>query len=125
MANKLDNLMTPQELNARKTPEERIESARKAGIASGEARREKATMKATLEMLLDQVANIKDNENNLTYRQLTTVGLLKGAIEGKAENYKTIVQLLGELQEQANETPSLNIQIIDNSNLEKALYEEE
>ena len=125
MANKLDNLMTPQELKDRKTPEERIESARKAGIASGEARREKATMKATLEMLLDQVANIKDNENNLTYRQLTTVGLLKGAIEGKAENYKTIVQLLGELQEQANETPSLNIQIIDNSNLEKALYEEE
>ena len=82
-------------------------------------------MKATLEMLLDQVANIKDNENNLTYRQLTTVGLLKGAIEGKAENYKTIVQLLGELQEQTNETPSLNIHIVNHDGLEKYMYESE
>lgn len=120
MANKLDNLMTPQELNARKTPEERIESARKAGIASGQARREKATMKKTLEMLLNE-----KNNKGKTYRELTTLGLIKGAVDGKAENYKTIVQLLGELQEQVNETPSLNITITDNSNLEKALYSEE
>lgn len=120
VANKLDNLMTPQELNARKTPEERIESARKAGIASGQARREKATMKKTLEMLLNE-----KNNKGKTYRELTTLGLIKGAVDGKAENYKTIVQLLGELQEQANESPSLNINIVDNSNLEKALYEEE
>ena len=65
------------------------------------------------------------NSNGKTYRELTTLGLIKGAVDGKAENYKTIVQLLGELQEQANETPSLNITITDNSNLEKALYEEE
>ena len=32
------NLMTPQEVNARKTPEERRESASKAGKASAEAR---------------------------------------------------------------------------------------
>ena len=120
VANKLDNLMTPQELNARKTPEERIESARKAGIASGQARREKATMKKTLEMLLNE-----KNNKGKTYRELTTLGLIKGAVDGKAENYKTIVQLLGELQEQVNETPSLNINIVDNSNLEKVLYESE
>lgn len=107
------------------TSEEAREYGRRGGLASGEARREKATMKKTLEMLLDEVANIKDNENKLTYRQLTTLGLLQGAIEGKAENYKTIVQLLGELQEQVNETPSLNITITDNSNLEKALFESE
>ena len=101
------------------------EEAKRGGIRSGEVRREKATMKKTLEMLLDQVANIKDNENNLTYRQLTTVGLLKGAIEGKAENYKTIVQLLGELQEQSNETPSLNINIVNHDDLEKYMYESE
>lgn len=106
------------------TSEEAREYGRRGGLASGEARREKATMKKTLEMLLDEVANIKDNESKLTYRQLTTLGLLQGAIEGKAENYKTIVQLLGELQEQT-ETPSLNINIVDNSNLEKTLYESE
>lgn len=122
---KEDNLMPIEEVNSNRTREQHSADSRKGGIRSGEVRREKATMKATLEMLLDQVANIKDNENKLTYRQLTTVGLLKGAIEGKAENYKTIVQLLGELQEQTNETPSLNITITDNSNLEKVLYESE
>lgn len=103
-----------------RTPEEQREIARMGGIASGEARREKATMKKTLEMLLNE-----KNNKGKTYRELTTLGLIKGAVDGKAGNYKTIVQLLGELQEQENETPSLNINIVDNSNLEKALYKEE
>ena len=96
------------------------EEAKRGGIRSGEVRREKATMKKTLEMLLNE-----KNNKGKTYRELTTLGLIKGAVDGKAENYKTIVQLLGELQEQTNETPSLNINIVDNSNLEKTLYEEE
>lgn len=96
------------------------EEAKRGGIRSGEVRREKATMKKTLEMLLNE-----KNNKGKTYRELTTLGLIKGAVDGKAENYKTIVQLLGELQEQVNETPSLNINIVDNSNLEKTLYEEE
>lgn len=96
------------------------EEAKRGGIRSGEVRREKATMKKTLEMLLNE-----KNNKGKTYRELTTLGLIKGAVDGKAENYKTIVQLLGELQEQSNETPSLNINIVDNSNLEKVLYEEE
>lgn len=103
-----------------RTPEEQREIARMGGIASGKVRQEKATMKKTLEMLLNE-----KNNKGKTYRELTTLGLIKGAVDGKAENYKTIVQLLGELQEQTNETPSLNITITDNSNLEKALYEEE
>ena len=96
------------------------EEAKRGGIRSGEVRREKATMKKTLEMLLNE-----KNSKGKTYRELTTLGLIKGAVDGKAENYKTIVQLLGELQEQVNETPSLNINIVDNSNLEKVLYESE
>ena len=96
------------------------EEAKRGGIRSGEVRREKATMKKTLEMLLNE-----KNNKGKTYRELTTLGLIKGAVDGKAENYKTIVQLLGELQEQTNETPSLNINIVDNSNLEKVLYESE
>lgn len=36
-----ENLITPQELNARLTPEQRRENTSKAGIASGKARREK------------------------------------------------------------------------------------
>lgn len=120
-----ENLMPIEEVNSNRTREQHSADSRKGGIRSGEVRREKATMRATLEMLLDQVANIKDNESKLTYRQLTTLGLLQGAIEGKAENYKTIVQLLGELQEQTNETPSLNINIVNHDDLEKYMYESE
>lgn len=95
------------------------EEAKRGGIRSGEVRREKATMKKTLEMLLNE-----KNNKGKTYRELTTLGLIKGAVDGKAENYKTIVQLLGELEEKI-ETPSLNINIVDNSDLERVLYEEE
>lgn len=101
-----------------RTEEEQREIARQGGIASGKARQEKATMRKTLEMLLNE-----KNNKGKTYRELTTLGLIKGAIDGKADNYKTIVALLGELEEH-NETPSVNINIVDNSNLEKVLYNE-
>ena len=101
-----------------RTVEEQREIARQGGIASGKARQEKATMKKTLEMLLDE-----KNNKGITYRELTTLGLIKGATEGKAENYKTMLALLGELEEQHSETPPVQINIVDNSNLEKVLYE--
>lgn len=91
------------------------------GIASGKARQEKATMKRTLRMLLDET-----NEKGITFRDLSTLGLIKGATQGKAENYKLICQLLGELEpEEQVGTPQVNINIVDNSELEKALYEDE
>lgn len=93
--------------------------ARKGGIRSGEVRREKATFKKTLEMLLDE-----KNSKGKTYRELITLGQIKSAIDGKADNFKTILALLGETEEQ-KETPQININIVDNSNLEKTLYEGE
>ena len=96
-----------------------LEEQKAGGKASGKARREKATMKATLEMLLDETS-----KNGKTYRELATLGLLKGAINGNSSNYRAIVELLGEL-ESNNETstPKLTIEVVDNSNLEKTLYE--
>ena len=79
---------------ATRSKRERIEIARKGQIASTKARREKATMKRTLEMLLDEKSS-----KGKTYRELSTLGLIKGAVQGKAENYKVILQLLGELKE--------------------------
>lgn len=104
-----------------RTAEEQREIARMGGIASGKARQEKATMKKTLEMLLNE-----KNVSGKTYKELATLGLIKGAIEGKAENYRTMIVLLGELEQaQINETPEVNINIIDNSELEKELYKED
>ena len=110
MGGVLKNGNTPHDL----TREDSI----KAGIRSGEVRREKATMKKALEMLLDE-----KNNKGKTYRDLATLGLIKGAIDGKADNYKVIVQLLGELEE-SKETPSVEIKIVDNTDLEKVMYED-
>ena len=89
MANKGQENLIPF---TERTEEEQREIARQGGIRSGEVRREKATMKATLEMLLNET-----NKNGKTYRELATLGLLKGAINGNAQNYKTILEVLGEL----------------------------
>lgn len=85
MANNIDNLKVP-------TSEQAREYGRRGGIASGKARREKATMKKTLEMLLDE-----KSKNGKTYRELATLGLIKGAMSGNANNYRTILEIVGEL----------------------------
>lgn len=83
----------------------------KGGIRSGEVRREKATMKATLEMLLNET-----NKNGKTYRELATLGLLKGAINGNAQNYRTILETLGELRQAEEDKTQREL-----SNVEKLL----
>ena len=98
------------------------EEAKKGGIRSGEVRKEKATMKKTLIAMLEEIG---DKENGLTYKQLATLGLLKGAILGNSANYKTILETIGELEGQIGETPSVQINIVDNSNLEKVLYDKD
>ena len=104
-----------------RSEEEVRELGRKGGIASGETRREKATFKKMLERILDEKA-----EDGETYREKITMGQIKGAIEGKAENFKTLLTLLGELQqEETTDTPSVQINIVDNSNLESVMYDED
>ena len=104
-----------------RSKKEARELGRLGGIASGQARREKATMKKVLLDMLDEVA---DKENNLTYRQLATLGLLKGAIQGNATNYKTILEATGEIEVNST-TPDVVIKVVDNTDLEKAMYEKE
>jgi hypothetical protein len=97
--------------------------ASKGGVNSGIARRQKATMKETLKQMLEEVADIEGNDNGLTYRQLATLGLIKGSIQGKADNYKTILEAIGELTNEVKITPEININVVDNEELEKAMYE--
>lgn len=110
----------------KRTESEKRRIATMGGIASGKVRKEKATMKKTLEMLLDTVPKSESNPEGKTFRELTTEGLMVGAVQGKAENYKLMLQLLGEMQEDVvKETPPIEINIVDHSSLEKELYEEE
>lgn len=90
MANNIENLIP----NSERTKEERIAIATKGGIASGEARRKKATMLSVLSNTLDQ----QDKKSNLTYRELATLGLIKGAVKGNGHNYEIINNLMQELE---------------------------
>ena len=97
---------------ADRTTKEKREIAIKGGIASGEVRREKATMKKTLELMLEEIG---DQDSGLTYRQLATLGLIKGAILGNSSNYKTILETTGEIEGSNTETPSVQINIVQKS----------
>lgn len=105
---------------ADRTTEEKREIGIKGGKASGLARREKATMKKVLMEMLEEIG---DKENNLTYKQLATLGLIKGAVQGNAQNYKTILETTGEV-ETTTGTPEVTIKVVDNTDFEKIMYDE-
>ena len=123
MANKGQENLIPM---SERSKEEVREIASKGGINSGIARREKATMRETLKQMLEEIADIEGNDNKLTYRQLATLGLIKGSIQGKADNYKTIMEAIGELNgSEIKVTPEININVVNNEDLEKVMYDKE
>lgn len=108
------------------TGAEQVEIARQGGVASGEARRQKATMKKVLQDMLEEVADIENNEAKLTYKQLATLGVIKGAVDGNATNYKTILEVIGELTTQTEtKEPIININMINNDNLQEDFFKKE
>lgn len=118
MANE-ENLMPIQEVNSRRTREQHSEDSRKGGIASGKARQQKKTMRE----ILRECLNMECTDDDLEKLKLTgkidngtavTLGLILGAKSGNAQNYKQIVEMLGELTPTSNETPQLKIEIVDN-----------
>lgn len=116
---------------------ERIEIARKGQIASTKVKNEKASLKKAVKWLLEE-SDIRITQGDIyekykeqgidismfTPSQLATIGLWAGAVIGKQENYKTLMEANEEKIENA-ETPEVNINIIDNSSLEKELYRED
>lgn len=72
--------------NSERTPSERRENARKAGIASGEARRARKTLKEELLLLLE----LDDNNKKIT------IALLEKALNGDIAAYTTIRDTIGE-----------------------------
>ena len=91
MANNTQNLKVP-------TSEEAREYGRLGGIASGEARRKKATMLSVLEKTLDET-----NNKGLTYRELVTLGLIKGAMNGSSKNYELITSMMEQKERKESE----------------------
>lgn len=107
--------------------EKAVENGRKGGIASGESKRLKKSMKLALkELLEEEVKDKQGNSTGKTYQEFVNIGLLKGAMKGNANNYKVIAEMLGELNQEQNDNkvvPTINLNVVDNSNLEKIMYE--
>lgn len=121
-----------------RTTKEKREIAIKGGKASGEVRKQKKTFKEAVQWLVNSDIKIKDGKiknlfkengidiTGLNPTQLATLGCWAGAIYGNVNNYKTLMEINGETIE---DTPTFNPSveevetIVDNSDLEKVLYE--
>lgn len=89
-----------------RTKEEQKKIATMGGIRSGEVRREKASMLTTLAKLLDET----NDKSGKTYRELATLGLIKGAINGNGKNYE-IIQEAMERKERKDEELNIIIEL--------------
>lgn len=91
-----------------RTGEQQVETARRGGIASGEARRRKKTMKETAKMLLDMEipdaakelkAKLKMmgiSEEDFTYQSAVMVGILNQAMKGNTKAAAFLRDTVGE-----------------------------
>lgn len=108
----------------KRTPRERQEISRKGAIASNKVQKEKKTIVNALKDLLQEEVLGKDGKTTgKTYQDLVNLGLLKGAMKGNAQNYRVLLETLGQLQTQGASTPKIEINVVDNSNLEEVLYD--
>lgn len=122
---------------------ERQEIARKGQEASTEAKKEKASLKKATEWLMTvDLSEIKTKDfekgslaeffstrgfdiSNLDASKLATLGNWLGAVYGNSSNYRTLGDYNNEnVEDSSVSTPTLKIEVSDNSKLEKVLYEE-
>lgn len=92
--------------NKERTPSERRENARKAGIASGKARRRKRSMKEAADLFLSLPVSDKRKFNKAVRRyvdvedidnqMLMIMGLVDAATDGDAGAAKVVIDLIGE-----------------------------
>ena len=127
----IDNLQ-PGNVNHTFTPEEVLEGNKK----SIETRKRQASLRRALKDLLNSDIKLTQGSiyetykamgidiSNFTPEELANIGLLFGAINGNATNYKTMLETNDEITVDGIITsPTLKIEITDNSNLEKGMYE--
>ena len=118
MANE-QNLMPIEEVNSRRTREEHSKDSQKAGLKSGEVRRQRKAMKEQMEMLLTLPFNLKDNDGNEVIESLTQLGIDKDKIDNQMalviSLWKTAIgdsnqkiQAVREIREIVQDTQSVN-----------------
>ena len=113
-----------------------LEEQSAGGKASGEARRQKKSLREKAKLLMS--LSIQDQEELLKAQKLglnteevdiEMMNLIHMLNIIKKENFNSVgafntLKELTDEQVETNEAPSININIVDNSNLEEIMYEE-
>lgn len=127
---------------ATRTPQERTAIAKKGQEASTRVKREKASIKKSLNKILtcgftlpteikdgdiklfvDKLNNLGIDTKNMELIDLMNCGQILASIGGNSNAYKTLLEVNGETEVIESGTPTIEINVVDNSNLEKTLYE--
>ncbi len=82
--------------NSKRTPKERQEIARKGGIASGDARRQKKTMRELLDIALSEVIKNPKTGESKTGDEWMAAAMMHKAMKGDVAAYRTIAEMRGE-----------------------------
>lgn len=75
--------------NEQRTPEERRENARKAGIASGEARRRAKSFQEAAQIILNQLVDRKDKNGNVIDKITGYEAILLGQLDEAIRKHNT------------------------------------
>ena len=118
-----------------KTGEEQVEIARKGGIASGIAQRRKKICNKLLNNLITSEEakqeliehGLTDDFTELAYSMYDLLSTSRDKQNEKTNDRLKALEMFMNYadseNEQTNETPLVQINVIDNSNLEKVMYE--
>lgn len=99
--------------NSERTPSERRENARKAGIASGKARREKANLKKQLQVFLESDATLDKYGNPLTGAELMVKVAVREMMKGNPKFWELIRDTAGYKPTEKIQLSEIDQDIID------------
>lgn len=123
------NLMPIEEVNSRRTPEQHSADSRKAGRASGVARRRKRSLREAADLYLslpvadrrkwNKIAREGVDPEDIDNQMAMIIGLTQKAVKGDAKAAKVIVDLIGEAPNNGNGMPE-----IEDDEITKAIKED-
>lgn len=87
--------------NSKRTPMERRENARKAGLASGKARKERSNLRSALkELLAAKSESPKDPKKQVTGAEMLALTLFDKAMQGNVNAFKLLAEITGEYKQE-------------------------
>lgn len=121
--------------NKNQTPEERQKNAKKAGIVSGEKRREKRQLQNSLQRLLSGRYDLKDDKGENTGERMVgydaiAKSMIREAMDGNVKAFVAIRDTIGEKPKESigiesESLSGISIKFVNKSNREKRKPEED